>query len=138
MNTPRTDKSGSSRSTLRMTRRKLSTGAKTLIFALLMTGVGLTWVWKGSWFEQVSHQQLALEKQELDLQNEAGNLRRELLQLSQYTRVESVAKEKLGMIFPTTPPDTIWTEGETERASIGSMVFFASLAPKGKPSLHHR
>ncbi len=123
---------------MRMTRRPLSTGAKTLLFALVMTGIGLIWVWKQSWFEQVSHQQLALEKQELELQNEAGNLRRELLELSQYTRVESVARDKLGMIFPSSPPDTIWTEGQIEQASLGSMVFFASLAPKEKPSTHRR
>lgn len=131
--TPRT-----SRSKIRMTRRKLSSGARTLLIAVVLTAVGLCWVWKQSWANQVSAQMLALEMQAKDLRNEGGNLRRQLLQLSEYTKVESQAKERLGMIFPTAPPDTIWTEQKVESAGLGSSIFFAAFGPRERPSTSHR
>ena len=121
-----------------MTRRRMPSGAKTLLFAVGLTLVGLAWVWKQSRYEHISNQMLALERQQVELQNEAGNLRQQLLQLSQYTRVEAQARTKLGMTFPSSPPDTIWTEKTMEQASIGSSIFFAALRSRERPSPSHK
>lgn len=120
---------GYRRRRMRMTYRRLPGGARTLLAALILTVIGLAWVWKGAWFERVSHRQLTLERQEAELRIEANNLKRQILQLSQYARVEKDARDRLGMVFPNTPPDTIWTEAPALASALGTMAFFYAPLP---------
>jgi len=127
MTTAKNSRSKDSRRRIKMTRQPLSTGARTLMLSLLFTGIGLAWVWKMSWSEQTSNRMLALELQETEFKNEWGNLQAELSGLSRYTRVESDARTRLGMVFPTAPPDTIWSEVPVEKPSLGSLPFLSPI-----------
>jgi cell division protein FtsL len=136
--TSRNGAKGNRRPKMKMARRPFSRGLTTLLTAVFLTCIGLAWVWRLSWYEQISNQFLALEKQEGELQNESGNLRQQLLQASQYTKVEALARQKLGMIFPNVAPDTVWTEAPTEQPSLGAIAFLAPLSLREKPSSRHQ
>ena len=138
MTTAKKSKTKDSRSRIKMTRRPLPAGARLLLLSVLMTGIGLAWVWKMSWAEQTSNQMLALEKQESEFKNEWGNLQAELSVLSRYTRVESEAKTRLGMVFPTAPPDTIWSAIPVEQPSLGSLPFLSPMPTRERTSSRRR
>jgi len=138
MTTAKKSRTKESRSRIKMTRRPLSDGARTLLLTLMLTGIGLAWVWKMSWAEQTSNQLLALEHQESEFKNEWGNLQAELSGLSRYTKVEAEAKTKLGMVFPTAPPDTIWSAIPVEQPSLGSLPFLSPIPTRERSSSRRR
>ena len=117
--------SRSSRRPKRMAVPPLSKTAKSLLWALLITTIAIGWVAKNAWAERVSHRQLTLEKQLGEMVIEANNLKQQLLQLSEFARVETEARSKLGMGYPASPPDKVWTEVPVEQPLLGTMAFFS-------------
>lgn len=117
----------------RMAAPPISRTLKRLMWALLVTTIGIGWVAKGAWAERVAHRQLTLERELKELVIEANNLKQQLLQLSEFARVESEARNKLGMEFPANPPDKIWTETPVEQPLLGTMAFFSTI-PREPPS----
>ncbi len=111
----------------RMAAPSLSRTVKSLFWAFLVTTIAIGWVAKGAWAERVSHRQLTLEKQLKELVIEANNLKQQLLQLSEFARVETSARRRLGMEFPESPADKIWTETPVEQPLLGTMAFFSTL-----------
>jgi len=96
--------------------------------ALGITGLfcllGCLWVWKESWHERISGELLFLERQERSLVAYSAHLRKELLNLSEYTSIEEAARKQLGMIAPTAPPDTIWCPAQPRQVMMGAMAFY--------------
>jgi len=123
---------------MKMARRPLPLGARTLLLAVVLTIAGIGWVKKMSWYEQTSNELLALEKSESSLKNEWGNLQSELITLSGYRKVEADARTRLGMTFPAVPPDTIWTDTPVEHPSLGSLAFLSPIPFRERASSHRR
>ena len=117
----------------RMAAPPIARSLKSLLWAVLVTTVAIVWVAKGAWAERVSHRQLTLERELKELVIEANNIKQQLLQLSEFARVETEARSRLGMEFPANPPDKIWTETPVEQPLLGTMAFF-SLIQREAPS----
>ncbi|MCF7810043.1 cell division protein FtsL [bacterium] len=96
-----------------------------IIFALLF--LGITRIWLGNLHERTASKILALEKEHRNLTAENGIIRSELLNLSQYTRIEDIAHRKLKMVAPRTPPDTVWCPEVRQSVMMSSLVFFTDL-----------
>jgi len=93
-------------------------------FTFLLCLLGCMWEWKENWHERLSTHMLALEKTQRELQEQWGILQADLSELSQYTHIELMAREHLGMVSPRVPPDTIWCAEAETPALMGSVIFY--------------
>ena len=115
---------GSLGSRHRKTTRPLGRIGGALAVIGLLCLLGCLWICKESCYERLSGRMLSLEQQERSLIAENAHLRRELLELSEYTRIEEAARRQLGMIAPATTPDTIWCSTPPQQVMMGSMAFY--------------
>jgi len=104
---------------------------------MLVTAVCIGWVAKGAWAERVAHQQLVLESELKAMLNEANDLKQQLLQLSEFAKVETEARERLGMDYPASAPDKIWTDVPVEQPLLGTMAFFSTIQRDPPSSRRH-
>jgi len=107
-----------------MTYKPWSVRYRILAGIILMTSIGLAWVWKASLFERMSGRFIALDRYETSLLNDIARLRLELLDVSKYTNIEKTAREQLKMQFPDAPPDTIWIAAQREKPMLTVIKFF--------------
>ena len=103
--------------------------APILIFTFCL--LGCLWVWKENWNEKLSTKLLNLEKTNRDLKEQRDILRAGLADLSQFARIEYLARKQLGMVTPRIPPDTVWCESMEQKPMLGAMIFYG-LDNKGK------
>ncbi|MBM3329196.1 MAG: hypothetical protein FJY67_06965 [Calditrichaeota bacterium] len=102
-----------------MAASRLKPQARLLGWLIMATFLGLVWIWRSGRYEHYSSRYLSLERQHQQLLDEAGQIRRDLLKHSQLARVEALARQRLGMVWPEVPPDTIWTETHHEAPLMG-------------------
>jgi len=107
---------------------------KALTAILTFFVLGCFWVWKETWHERVASQVLTLEKERQALTVKASYLRRGLLSSSEYARVESVARDRLGMKMPRSAPDTIWCpDSKAPEIQLGAMALCRLRLPGNNP-----
>ncbi|MDP8239885.1 MAG: FtsL-like putative cell division protein [Candidatus Hatepunaea meridiana] len=94
-----------------------------LLITLVLCLLGCFWIAKGNYYTRVSEHTLTLEKQHRELEGRSSALLAELSELSQFTRIERLAK-KLGMVTPQVPPDTIYYENKLAPRLMGTSIFF--------------
>lgn len=99
-----------------------SKAAPAAIFIICL--LGCLWVWKENWNERLSTELLGLESRNRQLKEQRDILRASLADLSQFARIECLARTELGMITPRVPPDTIWCETVQQKPVLGAMIFY--------------
>jgi cell division protein FtsL len=90
-------------------------------FVVLFCVLGCFWVWKESWNERLTTRVMELDRQAVELRTNMGYLRRELLGVCEYARIEGAARRQLGMVLPASSPDTIWSRHCESQVSLGAM-----------------
>lgn len=94
---------------------------KIIAVAVTIGVLCIIWLKKEIYHDQLARQVLNLEQEEDSLKNDIRTLNVEYGRLAEPTRIEKLARERLGMTFPNIVADTVWRPGTTDNANHKTM-----------------